>query len=106
MRMTPDWYYQKNNQQLGPVTFDQLKELDATGQLLASDLVWRQGSDRRSRAGIVKGIFTASPSPISAIPTSSANPAAPTSPSPAPDPAASIWPSAKPLTEALSEFPA
>src|SRR3954471_18026306 len=99
--MTPEWYYQKNNQEFGPITFDQLKELAATGQLLASDLVWRQGSDRRSRAGIIKGIFTsAAPS----VPTSSPIPTAPPSTSLPHDPAASIYP--KTLTNALAGFPA
>jgi hypothetical protein len=55
--MGGDWYYNKNGQQLGPVNFDQLKDLAATGQLIASDMVWRHGMGHWTRAGIVKGVF-------------------------------------------------
>src|SRR4051812_17003490 len=101
--MTPEWHYQKNNQEFGPITFDQLKELAAAGQLLASDLVWRQGTERR-RAGIIKGFFPPPSAPAPPHPNPPPHPSAPVSPPHPPlpaNPAASIWPTAGPLTRAL-----
>ena len=38
-----NWYYAKNNQQLGPVPEDELRRLLSTGALSPNDLVWREG---------------------------------------------------------------
>ena len=37
------WYYAQNNQQLGPVTLAALRQMIASGQVGAADLVWTQG---------------------------------------------------------------
>jgi hypothetical protein len=37
------WYYAQNNQQLGPVTLDALRQMVAGGQVGPADLVWTQG---------------------------------------------------------------
>src|SRR5215207_5417849 len=37
------WYYAQNNQQLGPVTLAALRNMVASGQVGAADLVWTQG---------------------------------------------------------------
>ena len=38
-----NWYYARDNQQLGPVTLDALRGMVAGGQVGAADLVWTQG---------------------------------------------------------------
>ena len=38
-----DWFYAKNNQQLGPVTLEALSAMLHRGELLPGDLVWRDG---------------------------------------------------------------
>ena len=38
-----NWYYAQNNQQLGPVTLEALRNMLVTGQVHGSDLVWTQG---------------------------------------------------------------
>jgi retron-type reverse transcriptase len=37
------WYYQRNNQNVGPFTIVQLQQLLAAGQLQPTDVVWREG---------------------------------------------------------------
>lgn len=37
------WYYSKNGAQQGPVTVDELREKIAGGEVLGSDLGWREG---------------------------------------------------------------
>ncbi len=39
------WYYEKNGQQNGPVSEDELKELVQAGELRESNLVWKQGME-------------------------------------------------------------
>ncbi len=37
------WYYSKNGTQLGPVTEQELKAKGGNGEVLATDLVWKEG---------------------------------------------------------------
>lgn len=37
------WYYSKNAAQLGPVSLDELRAKLASGELLRTDMVWREG---------------------------------------------------------------
>lgn len=37
------WYYSKNAVQLGPVSLDELRAKLASGEVLSSDMVWREG---------------------------------------------------------------
>ena len=37
------WYYSKNGTQLGPVTEQELKAKGGSGEVLATDLVWKEG---------------------------------------------------------------
>lgn len=37
------WYYSKNNTQLGPVSQDELRAKLASGEVSQSDMVWREG---------------------------------------------------------------
>lgn len=56
------WYYSNNGQQLGPVSFEELKALAARGALDANkDLAWTEGMPAWVPAGQVAGIFGGSP---------------------------------------------
>ena len=81
------WYYSKNNQQLGPLSPEQLKQLAASGQLQPSDLVWREGMSQRTEARKVKGLFpieSREKSPPSMEPTTAPIPPEQSVPSPQP----------------------
>ncbi len=43
MRPVMSWHYSKNGSQLGPVTEEELKAKGSIGEVLATDLVWREG---------------------------------------------------------------
>ena len=58
-----EWYYARNNQRLGPVTLEQLKQLAASGQLSANDLVWKEGMANWAAASTIPGIFGAPAAP-------------------------------------------
>lgn len=55
------WYYAQNGQQHGPVTSIVLKELVASGRLIASDLVWKEGMSAWVPTTRVRGLFPDSP---------------------------------------------
>ena len=55
--MPTEWFYSKGGQQLGPVPFEQLKQLAASGQLQPSDLVWKDGMSQWVESRKVKGVF-------------------------------------------------
>ncbi len=67
------WYYARNQQQVGPLSSAQLRELAAAGTLLPTDLVLRSGTEKWVAASRVKGLFT----------TAAAAPAVPAEPPPA-----------------------
>ncbi len=50
------WYYRHDGHLCGPVPWPQLCDLAASGALQPTDLVWREGSDRRIPASAVKGL--------------------------------------------------
>lgn len=52
----PSWYYAQNEEQHGPVTFEQLQELVESGQVSANDLVWNPDLPDWKPAGSVKGL--------------------------------------------------
>lgn len=47
------WYYAKNGQQQGPVSEEQLRQMLGSGELLGTDLVWRDGMNQWEPAGRV-----------------------------------------------------
>jgi hypothetical protein len=51
------WYYARDDQQFGPVSATQLKELAEAGDLLPDHLVWREGMDDWAAAARLKGLF-------------------------------------------------
>lgn len=59
--MAAEWYYAKNKQKVGPVTFEQLKELVRSVQLARTDMVWQQGMAKWTEASQVEGLFESSP---------------------------------------------
>ena len=82
-----EWYYARDNQQAGPVSAVELKQLAAAGDLSPDDLVWREGMAEWAPARNVRGLFEAAPAPA-ATPTEpaethAATPAEPAAPSPA-----------------------
>ena len=64
---TPEWHYAKNNQQFGPVSAAELKQLASSGELASSDLIWKEGWDDWRAAGTVKGLFDSAP-PMKPVP--------------------------------------
>ncbi len=51
------WFYAKNDQQLGPVSATELKQLAIARTILPEDLIWREGMDGWAPAARVKGLF-------------------------------------------------
>ena len=79
-----DWYYARGNQQQGPVPLQVIQDMARSGQLLPTDLVWRQGMPNWLPASQVSEVF----SQPAAAPAAAAHAPAPTSaPSGAPSPA-------------------
>jgi hypothetical protein len=56
--MSPvEWYYARDNKQMGPVSSIELKRLADAGDLEPNDLVWREGMTEWSSARNVRGLF-------------------------------------------------
>jgi hypothetical protein len=55
------WYYTSAGVQLGPVPEETLRSLAASGRLLASDMVWKEGMPAWQPAGSVPGLLPAAP---------------------------------------------
>ena len=70
--MTHQWYYSKNNQQQGPVSAEQLKQLAASRRLQPTDLVWKEGMSQWTIASSINGLFVslAAPRPSTSPPPS------------------------------------
>ena len=65
------WHYTKQGEELGPVSSSQLKGLAASGELLPTDLVWKEGLSDWMPARKLRGLFPDAPSsddPVSASP--------------------------------------
>ncbi len=56
--MSPiEWYYARDNKQMGPVSSVELKRLAAAGSIAPDDLVWREGMTEWAAARNVRGLF-------------------------------------------------
>ena len=55
------WFYMKNQEQAGPVTWEQLVDLARDGRLLATDAVWTQNMPQWQPAGTIAGLFGMAP---------------------------------------------
>ena len=51
------WYYARNDQQFGPVSASELKQLVDAGRLAPDDLLWREGMDAWTTAINLRGLF-------------------------------------------------
>lgn len=62
-----EWFYARNGQQVGPVSFEHLKELVSSGQVSRRDKVWREGMSDWVSAGdvpeLVAGMAAPAPPP-------------------------------------------
>jgi hypothetical protein len=52
------WYYMKQGARIGPISFDEIKQLSASGRLLPDDLVWRPGLEQWAQAREISELFT------------------------------------------------
>lgn len=59
--MAAEWHYSKEGQQHGPVSASVLKNLVKSGDLLPTDLIWKEGMAEWKPASNVKGLFSATP---------------------------------------------
>jgi len=77
-----EWYYARGNQQIGPVSPQELKRLAMSGQLQPHDLVWRTGMTGWTAASNVRGLFEGEPAeaPKSPPPEPAPQPSTPVSP--------------------------
>lgn len=57
------WYYAQDGRQSGPVTWDAMRSLAATGHLRPGDLVWTETMTDWKPASAVEGLFSAAPPP-------------------------------------------
>jgi hypothetical protein len=70
-----DWYYAREGQRQGPMPEARLRELIATGEVRAGDLIWRPGFESWRPAGEVPEIFPAPPASTDAPPAVGTGPA-------------------------------
>ena len=74
--MADEWYYQRSDQRIGPVSSQELKRLASAGELHPTDLLWKEGMPRPLAASQAQGLFT-QPAQQATTPTA----ASPTPPS-------------------------
>lgn len=51
------WYYARNDEQFGPVSASELRQLADAGRLTPDDLLWREGMDAWTTAINLRGLF-------------------------------------------------
>jgi len=51
------WYYARDDEQHGPISSAELRQLASTGTIGPDDYVWREGMEEWAPAGRVKGLF-------------------------------------------------
>jgi len=59
--MSAQWYYTKNGQKNGPVSDAELKQFAASGELLPTDSLWKEGMSEWKQAGLFKALFNSAP---------------------------------------------
>jgi hypothetical protein len=55
--MAADWFYTSNKQQMGPVSWDELRQLGVSGLVKRDDLVWTEGMPEWVKAERQNGVF-------------------------------------------------
>ena len=58
--MSFNWYFAKDEQKVGPFTFDQLKQLAKSGALASKTMVWNEGATIWVPAEVVPGLVARS----------------------------------------------
>lgn len=61
--MSTQWYLYKDQQQTGPMTWEQLLEKGKAGAVGPADMIWTEGMPNWTRADQVKGLIPAVPPP-------------------------------------------
>ena len=56
--MAVEWFYTANKHQMGPVSWEELKQLAESGLLKPNDMVWSDGMDEWVKAVKQRGLFT------------------------------------------------
>ena len=69
--MAYQWYYMKGSERQGPVSSEQLKQLASSGQLLPSDLVWKEGMANWQPASRLSNVHFGSPPAATVVQESS-----------------------------------
>jgi len=59
--VSQEWYYVQGGQQVGPVSFEQLRDMGARSQIGRNDLVWCEGMGDWQPAGEVEGLLALAP---------------------------------------------
>ena len=62
------WWYARDDEQLGPLSPGELRRLAAGGGLAPTDLVWREGMSEWAPAARIKGLFPESRDPADEAP--------------------------------------
>src|SRR5438128_9554773 len=57
--MNDQWHYVRGGKQVGPVSTPELKQLASSGQLLPTDMVWKDGMPSWAPAETIKGLLGA-----------------------------------------------
>jgi hypothetical protein len=55
------WYLARDKKKVGPFSSAQLKAMAESGDLRQEDMIWREGRQKWTNAGAVKGLFRAGP---------------------------------------------
>jgi len=74
--MPNEWFYARDDQQVGPVSFDQLRQLVTTGGVRPSDHIWKEGLAAWLPASQVPGLFATAASAVGRAAPSAATPGA------------------------------
>jgi hypothetical protein len=84
--MTSDttWWYAKGDKRFGPHTASELKAIAASGQLLANDMVWKEGLEKWLQASSVTGLIPNGEATSSPAPAPGSSPVPPPSTKPEP----------------------
>lgn len=82
-----EWYYARDNVQMGPVSSVELKRLASTGELGPEHLVWREGMTDWSLARNVRGLFEEEEKPPVVVPPQATDTEASQAPEPVAAPA-------------------
>jgi hypothetical protein len=61
--MPSEWYCSRDDQKIGPVSTEQLRQAATSGKLLPTDLVWKEGMPEWAQAKRLKGLFPESMPP-------------------------------------------